>query len=373
MSEPAAEASSRDGWGRQAARGRTGRKRSRSRAGARARYAAARGVFRGGGGAELHEAEESGGALEEGFGEAEGAFVLPVALERVLDFAAAIEIGGGDPALGPEAVAEDWHGEVAPMDNAGEDLGSEAIAQMPAAVERNEGGDVAVEVRELREHAAPVVEVVAIEDSAPGGAVRGDHGDATLQWKAEQLGIGVGGLDDLDRVLAAGVGKERELQLGHALPERAIPGVGRVDILAIGQALHEHSSRRGAAFQLVDGVGAGGVDAHPSEELRVPTGEIEHCVIRNVHRAEIRAQVAIRFVDLLVREEDDGIDGGRVTNVREQELGVGGIEIAIESLSGDTELPEHEAGKPAVPWGAEAKPSAIRALRVRRGDAAAAI
>ena|SRR5437764_1494363 len=109
---------------------------------------------------------------------------------------------------------------------------------MSASIERNHRADIAVEIRKFAEHRGPSIEVVAIENAALGGAMRGDYRYAAFERKPEQPRISHSLVDHRHGVFAAGVRKQWKPRLRHSLPKRFVTSIAEIDVLAIRQAFH---------------------------------------------------------------------------------------------------------------------------------------
>ena len=139
-------------------------------------------------------------------------FQLVIPLEDVRDFRAATIIGKRDrPAQqGPQSLAR--HREIAAVQEACTERVSvaDAALRVTPAPWDIPCARVAVEVRPLREHLGEDVEILRVSEAALRRGVRGDDGHAAFEREREHAGIGVRGIHDLHRVLAAGVREQRQ-------------------------------------------------------------------------------------------------------------------------------------------------------------------
>ena len=241
-------------------------------------------------------------------GEAHGDLELVVALDHVGDRLAPPVILRADEPAQPRPQAVDWHGIIAPMHQPlGEQTGV-AFAGVPATQRHIPRARVAVEIRILRQHVGEDVEVFGIAEPALRRGVRGDHRHAAFQRLREVARVGESGRDDWHRVLAAGVREERQPGLGHALPKAPIARVVAIDVVAVRQQLQHHRASSQAALQLIERIGARGVDGDGGEKLGMLAGEPQHVVIRHMEGARALHLAPARIIDLLLREDDGGIE-----------------------------------------------------------------
>ena len=187
---------------------------------------------------------------------------------------------------------EHGHRKIAPVKNARSDFGPQTIAQMRTAIQRNHRADIAIKVREFREHRDPVIKVIGIERAAlvsrnalRSRSRRTPAADAAASDRPA-LALTTGTV--FSPPVCASSGRPA---IRHSFPERAITHVRGIDVLAIRQAFHQDRAALKATFQFVEGIRARRMNGNPGEELRMRLREVEDDVIGHKHRTEIRARV----------------------------------------------------------------------------------
>ena len=144
-----------------------------------------------------------------------------------------------------------------------------------------------------------------------------DDGDAAFKRQCERARISVFRANNLQGVLAAGVGKERQTSLSHAFPEFCISSIVAIDVLAVGQAFHHHGFSGKAVVKFLKGIGAAGMDGDGWEEFFVFAGQFEHVIVGHIGVAPAVEEVAVIIINLFLGQQHNGVQRGGA-NVSEQ-------------------------------------------------------
>jgi len=241
----------------------------------------------------------------EDFGrEAHGDFELIVAFEDIRVVFPAAEGFPIDESFRPGEVAMDGDWIITAMDHAVDERFAEALGNVATTDGAIEGADIAVKILEAFGHANKDVEVVGIEETTFGGAMSGDGGDAAFEGQGKDSGIGVFGFYDRQRVLAAGVGKERQFGFGHAFPEFGEATIVAVDVVAVGKDFHYGCAAGQASVEFFKGIRSGGVDRDGWNEFGMFLRQIQDVIVWDIMGADVFHFPTLVIVNFVLREDD---------------------------------------------------------------------
>ncbi len=132
----------------------------------------------------------------------------------------------------------------------------------------------------------------------------GDDVDAALERQGQDARVRILRADNRQRVLASGVGQQRQFGFRHAFPETREAAVVAIDVLAVGQAFHHRRARCQASFKLFNSVWSCGMDRDGRQKLRMLLCQIQYVIIRHIKRARVFERAPLFVMHQILGQND---------------------------------------------------------------------